>query len=461
MSNADPQNAGKPVTVERPDSDQPDADFMMDLLRRLHPLHRTLVSEDMDRAMELIGAALPAGDRPYRLHLYPTGRKVWTWTVPPEYVVHEAYLEVLDKGTASKVLDFKDNPLHLVSYSEPVDRVLSFNELVPHLHVSRERPDAIPWVFKYYDRSWGFCLPQRVFERLPRQARYHAVIRSEFRDGHLRVGEFDIVGTSNEYILFVADVCHPAQVNDSLTGVVVYADLIHRLVRRPPGYYNLKFLFLPETIGSIAYLAHNEALIPKCRFGVFAEMLGNDNTLLLQRTRQDTHVLDRVAEAALRRVCGERFRQGPFCGTIAVNDEAVLNGPGVDIPTISLVRWPYDEYHTSDDHPAMIRPEKLAEASWVLEEIVSLLERDYYPRRRFRGPVFLSGLDLALDWRGKRALKRGLRALMHRLEGGESAVEIAHGLGLEVDDVLAFLGELKRHGLVETGRRPWTAAAEA
>jgi len=330
------------------DAGHPNETMMMELLEKLHPLHRTLVSEDMDKGMAMIGSYLPEGERRYRLQRYPSGQKVWTWTVPPQYVVQEAYLEVMESGRASKVVDFKDNPLHLVSYSEPIDKVMSFEELAPHLHTSQARPDAMPWVFKYYDRTWGFCLPHRLYERLPRDASYHVLIWSEFRDGYLKVGEYDIPGESDEYILFIADVCHPSQVNDSISGVVVHADLIHRLHRRKLGYYNVKFLFLPETIGSITYLANNESLIPKIKFGVFSEMLGNDNTLLLQRTRQDTHVLDYAAELALQRVTGGQFRQGPYCHTIIINDEGVTNGPGVDIPTISLNRWPYEEYHTSD-----------------------------------------------------------------------------------------------------------------
>lgn len=437
--------------------DHPDEPLMMELLTRLHPLHRTLVSDDTDHALELIGQYLPDSER-YKIHRYPSGQKVWTWTVPPQYVVHEAYLEVLEHAAGCRVIDFKDNPLHLVSYSESVDRVLSFEELAPYLHTSASRPDAVPWVFKYYDRSWGFCLPHRIFERLPRDARYHAVIRSEFREGFLKVGEYELPGESDDCILFIADVCHPAQVNDSISGVAVYVDLIRRLAVRGGRHYTLKFLFLPETIGSIAYLANNEALIPRCRFGVFCEMLGNDNTLLLQRTRQDTHLLDQVAVLALDKVTNGQFRQGPFCHTIAINDEAITNGPGVGIPTISLVRWPYEEYHTSDDNPSIIRPDRLAEASRVLEEIVSLLERNYYPKRLFRGPVFLSGLNLELDWRSKRLVKRQLRELMYHLEGNESVMEIAKRFGIDIDVVLAFLDELERQKLIRSRRRPWSEA---
>jgi len=434
--------------------DRPDERMMMELLTRLHPLHRTLVCDDMDMALNIIGEYLPDAAQRYRIKTYPSGQKVWTWTVPPQYVVHEAYLEVMEGGRASKVFDFKDNPLHLVSYSVSVDRVMSFEELDAHLHTNSSRPNAIPWVFKYYDRTWGFCLPYAVHQKLSRDAQYHVVIRSEFREGFLKVGEYDIRGTSDEYILIIADVCHPAQVNDSISGVVVHVDLLRRLAHRPPGYYNIRFLFLPESIGSITYLANDEAFIPKVTFGIFSEMLGHDNILLLQRTRQDTHVLDMAAELALQRITGGQFRQGPYCHTIIINDEGVTNGPGVDIPTIALNRWPYEEYHTSDDNPSIIRSQKLAEASRVLEEIIRLLEDNIYPRRVFKGPAFLSGLDLHLDWRTKRALKRQLREVMFHLEGNESVLEIARRTGIDYDDLQAFLKALLAKALIKTQRHP-------
>ena len=55
----------------------------------------------------------------YQVETYAPGKLVWTWKVPERYVVHEAYLETED-GT--RVVDFADNPLHLVSYSLPVDQ---------------------------------------------------------------------------------------------------------------------------------------------------------------------------------------------------------------------------------------------------------------------------------------------------------------------------------------------------
>jgi len=146
------------------------------ILAEIYPLHRTLASDGTDEALEIIGGYMPQ-ESGYAIETYTPGKSVWTWRVPERYVVHEAYLEI---ENGERVLDFSDNPLHLVSYSLPIDKTLSWEELEPHLFFSEKRPEAIPWEFKYYERSWGFCLSKTAFDQLPRDQKYRAVICSEF-----------------------------------------------------------------------------------------------------------------------------------------------------------------------------------------------------------------------------------------------------------------------------------------
>ena len=50
--------------------------------------------------------------------------------------------------------------------------------------------------------------------------------------------------------------------------------VMQELLRRPNLRYTYRFLILPETIGSVAYLSHQRELIPKVIGGLFLEMLG-------------------------------------------------------------------------------------------------------------------------------------------------------------------------------------------
>lgn len=423
------------------------------LVEAIYPLHRTLASDGTDEALEIIGAHLgEAAD--WRVERFPAGERAWTWRIPERWVVHEAFLEI--EG-GRRIADFADNPLHVVSYSEPVDRVLTWEELEPHLHVSDKRPRAIPWEFKFYERSWGFCLSKEIYDELPRDARYRAVIRSEFDADPARGLAVGVAVVPPQgppadeplELLVAAHVCHPMQANDDASGVATAVEVARRLLERPlpPGSMQVRFLFGPETIGSICYLSRHEDLIPRMRGAVFCEMTGNRNSLALQRTRQDDHLMDRIARDVLERR-GLEFREGAFRQVIG-NDEMVINGPGVNVPCISISRWPYDEYHTSDDTPDIIHEELLVEAADVVEEVVRLAATNYVPRRTFRGPVFLSGYGLWVDWREDFALNRALEQIMLRLEGDHSLYDIASELGLDYWVVRDYVERFRAHGLVE------------
>jgi aminopeptidase-like protein len=419
------------------------------ILERIYPLHRTLASDGTDEALRIIQEHLPP-EAGFEIETYTPGTPVWTWQVPERYVVHEAYLET---EAGSRVADFSVNSLHLVSYSLPVDQTLTWEELRPHLFFNEDRPHTIPWVFKYYLRDWGFCLSKDAFDRLDRSARYRAVIRSEFVDEpgfRVGVGVIHPIGgpsaAAGEMIV-AAHVCHPRQANDDASGVVSAIGLAQRLAADPlpAGSMSVRFLFCPETIGSITYLAHHEDLIARLRGGIFLEMTGNLGLLAWHRTRQGNSLLDRVTASILpeKEFIGRDFAASP------ANDERVINGPGVDVPCISLNRWPYPEYHTSDDEPSIIREDMLVEAAEIAERIVRIHATDFVPKRTFMGPVFLSGNGLWVDWRESWELNRAIERIMMSFEGDMTVFEIAEAVGLDYWVVREYVEKFREKGFVE------------
>lgn len=427
---------------------------LKDILAEIIPLHRTLASDGMDEALQLIGSYLPDSAN-YTIETYKPLTPVWTWYVPERYIVHEAYLET-EEG--QKVVDFKDNNLHLLSYSLPTDKLLTWEQLEPHLYYNKERPHTIPWKFKYYDRDWGFCLSKNQFDTLPRDKKYHAVINVEFNTDPAQ-GGFKVAtavvhpqggpSASAGEIFVMAHVCHPNQANDDAAGVVTAIEIARRLSANPlpAGSMSVRFWFGPETIGTIAYLAHHEELIPSIKGGIFIEMTGNDNTLALQHTRQHDAIMDRVGQYVLKKRGGE-FREGTFADVIA-NDERVLNGPGINIPCISITRYPYPEYHTTDDNLSIMHEDKLIEAAEVIEEVLRIYGSNYLPKRKFRGPVFLSGHGLFVDWQTNWALNRAIEKMMMRFEVRQSVFEIVDELGLEYWDTRDYIERFRVRDLID------------
>ncbi len=408
---------------------------MMGLIGELWMKNRTLVSSDLDASLCRIQNEIDL-----KIHTFPSGKECWTWIIPEQWEINEAYIS----DTHQRIIDFKNHPLHVVSYSLPVNKEVSKEELFQHLHWRKDRPNAIPYEYKYYERDWGFCIPYERVKSLTADC-YKVYIDSHFESGELKVGDFTIPGKVDDTIVLVAHLCHPAQVNDGLTGVAVAVDLAKRLKDRK-NLYTYKFLFTPETIGSVAYLSQNEDIIPKIRCGIFLEMLGNNNTFALQHSYPGTSRIDRVARYVISRR-HETFREGQFRRIIG-NDEMVFNGPGVGIPMISISRWPYPEYHTSDDNPSIINEERLEEARDLILEILEIFDKDYIPQRTFKGPVFLSRYGLWVDWRVHPELKNSLESIMLNLEGDKSVFDIAFDLDIDYETAYDQINKFAEKGLI-------------
>jgi aminopeptidase-like protein len=426
---------------------------MYDLIQELWFLQRNLVSDDYDRALYRLRDEM---DGRMAIHEYPTGEACWTWRIPEKWTCDEAYLETLD---GRRLLDAADHPLHVVSYSLPFDGVVSRSELFEHLHVHPRLPEAIPFVFKYYQRDWGLCLPQHQRDALADES-YRVVIRSRFEPGVLKVGEVIIPGESDQTFVLVAHLCHPAMVNDDLTGVVVGLDVARALLAGPRPYYTYRLLILPETIGSVAYLSHNEDLIPGMVGGLFLEMLGNDSPHALQGSFNPQSQPDRCFVSALPALDPHNYH-APYRMVIN-NDERQFNAPGVRVPMLSLSRvlrrdspeWPYPEYHSSLDTPEIVTPERLEASKQLVLGLIHAWERNQYVVNHFKGEVFCSGYGIWIDYRVNPEGHRRLFEIMERCDGEHTVADIAIELGIPFQAVWEVVDLLHQKGLVGYNRTP-------
>lgn len=234
--------------------------------------------------------------------------------------------------------------------------------------------------------------------------------------------------------------------NDDLTGVAAMIDIAKELKDRKL-YFTYKFLFVPETIGSIAFLSRNENLIKHLKYGLFLEMLGNDNTLVLQFSKQGNTRIDRIAKFVIKKET-QNHREGEFRKIVA-NDEMVFNEPGVNIPMISISRYPYDEYPTSEDTPDIIKDDKMQEAKKIILEIINIIDNAYTPKRKFKCPVFLSGMGLWVDWRKNLTLNQKMEDIMLNMEGDKSIFDISEELDLDFKDDLDIIEKYHDKDLIK------------
>ena len=194
---------------------------MIELLKKLYRLHRTLVSDDTDKALDIIAGSLPKENT--AVHEYEVGSKAWTWKIPHRYKVNRAILKDADGVVYA---DFSINPLYLWSYSLSIKKSLYWKELENHLYYSEKRPDAIPWYFKFYDKTWGFSVEYNKYVSMPRNKEYFVDIDVEFLDtpGLKVLTHYIDYGQEMDFLV-ATNVCHPFQVNDSISGLVVAIEL--------------------------------------------------------------------------------------------------------------------------------------------------------------------------------------------------------------------------------------------
>jgi aminopeptidase-like protein len=418
----------------------PDEIDMMALLARLAPLNRTLACADTDQALSIIKEYLPDAT----IEGYPCGSAAWSWTLPQRWELDRATI----KAGGETLVDSANSALHVVNYSQPFKGRVSRDELLKHLHSDPDRPDSIPFRFAFYNRDWGFCIPHAWRERFTAES-YEVEIASRFEDGTLNVLSCFLPGASAETFVICADVCHPLQVNDSLTGLAVAVDIATRLSARTHRKYSYLVLVVPETIGSIAYLAHHPEVISAAVGGCFTEMLGTPGQIVAQRTRDGATYWDRVLEAVLKE-SGLTHKTVPFLKS-AANDEKVLDSPGVDIPTFSMTRYPYPEYHSSDDNLALIDVERLREVRDVLQQVIDWAESDFIPVLNQPGPIFLSGHGLHPDWRADPSLLpiwESFIDVMYSIDNRRSFVEIALEKGITLENYRYWVDAFASKGLL-------------
>ena len=419
---------------------------MMEIIEALLLKNRTVVTTDFEESMALLAREIPL-----TIHRYPTGSEYATWEVPPKWDVKKAVLSDGDEVVAS----YEDHPLFVAPYSAPFTGWVTREELLEHTSTKSEVPGEffnehrLSMDYQRRLKEWRISLPHSLAMSLDKP-RYFVDIQVEVGPGELLVGEHTIEGANPYTFALLTHLDHTGQANDGLAGVAVGVEVMRRIRQEMPSpKYCYQLLVLPETIGSSIYLTASEDRIGSYLGAVFIEMAGIRSPLDFSHTRRSDTYLDRVLhEVVMERRPGST--EWPF-GTPWGNDERQFDSPGVGIPSASLSRHPFHEYHTSGDNLERTDESSLEEMVDVLLDVVRIFELDFIPRPLHRVPVHLTRYNLYADHVYDRARFDLNTAIMDRLWSGKSVFDIALEAGVPYDEALQYAARFAEHGLVDSG----------
>jgi aminopeptidase-like protein len=428
---------------------QPSAELglsMHALMSELFPICRSLTGDGVRETLRILQRHAPID-----IVETPSGAPAFDWTIPKEWNIRAAYIRDSQGRT---VVDFRENNLHVVSYSVPVRRRMSLAELRPRLHSDPQHPDWIPYRTSYYKPDWGFCLTHRQLESLA-DGEYEVCIDSSLEDGSLTYGECYLPGDTPDELFLSTHVCHPSMCNDNLSGVVIAAFVANILSQRRRRH-SARIVFVPGCIGAIAWLSRNEETATQIRHGMVITCIGDSGKFTYKRSRRGNAPIDRAAEHFLRQ-SGNDYSIADF--TPYGYDERQYCSPGFNLPVGCFMRTPhgeFPEYHSSADNLDFIRPANLEESLQAVLAILDMVDRDgrwlnrnpkCEPQLGRRGLYRTTGgtepgaADLARLW------------VLNFSDGDHSLLDIAERSGLPFSTIATAAEELSNVDLL--GRPPY------
>jgi len=421
---------------------------MYELAKKLYPIHRSITGDGVRQSLEIIKAEIPI-----ELKEVPCGEKVFDWEIPPEWNIKDAY--VLDLSSGKKVINFKEHNLHIVGYSIPINKECSYEELLPHLHYIKDQPQAIPFVFSYYEEQWGFCLSYESFIKLDKNTNYKVIIDSDLNPkGSLTYAELILPGESDKELFFSSYICHPQMCNNELSGPVVLTELVKYVQDKKDRRFTYRFVIIPETIGSITYLSQNlKHLKEKVFGGYILTCVGDERAYSYIPSRLGNNISDRVAKYAL-----SNFTDGfiEYSWLDRGSDERQYCAPGVDLPVCSITRskyLAYSEYHTSLDNFDVVTKKGLEQSFSLYSKIIDIFEKNTKLKINVLGEPQLGkrGLYHNLPKKDKSLNKRSkdLKNFISYCDGNHTILDISEKIEVEFEECVLLSNILKDNNLLK------------
>ncbi len=416
---------------------------------KLFPITRSLTGDGVKKTLNIIQKELPK----LKIKKFKSGIKVFDWNIPEEWNVTDAY--VIDKYN-NRIIDFKKNNLHLVGYSIPIKKNITKKELFKNLYFLKNQPKAIPYITSYYKRRWGFCISYNEYKILDKRYslndKFKVVINSNLnKKGNLNYGELILKGKSKKEILISTYICHPSMANNELSGPIVSMGLINYFKNKKLNK-TLRFVFIPETIGSISYLSKNLKYLKENVIGGYnLSCIGDERQHSCMFSKYQNSPSDEAVIEAYKLLKIKNYKVYPFLKR--GSDERQYNSPGIDLKISSIFRTKYGEYpeyHTSLDNFNLVTLKGCVGGFNVARKSIEILLERIYPKCKIMCEPQMGkrGLYPTLSTKNENKLTRSYMDFLQYADGTNSLEKISNLIKLELNSVKKINSILFKNNLI-------------
>ena len=420
-------------------------------LTALFPITRSITGDGNRQTLQILNKIAPLN-----IIEYPTGQNIYDWTIPKEWNIKDAWIK---NSKGEKIIDFKNSNLHIISYSTAIHKKIKLNDLKKNLHYLKSLPEAIPYRTNYYKETWGFCLSFNDYLKYfqNENEEFEIFIDSDLSNGSLSVGEILIEGKRKKEYLISCYICHPSMANDSLSGVVTTIFLAKELLKiQSQLEHSYRIIFVPETIGAIAYCANNEKEMKLINQGIVITTCGGNGKFGYKQSWDNTNIINDMVKDVFYENDID-FITYPF--DIRGSDERQYSTQAFRINTITITKdkyYEYPYYHTSLDNLSFVSADNINLSFNLYFKLIQKMDKNLlYKNLQHYCEVMLSKHDLYPKTGGAYLPNSKLSEIdiiiwsLFYLDGKIDLYSLNKKLNLNFDTLYKIIKKIESKGLIE------------
>jgi aminopeptidase-like protein len=416
--------------------------------KKLFPINRSITGLGTLKTLNYIKKEF----KDLKIYKVKSGTKVFDWKVPSEWNIKDGY--IINKFN-KKILDFKKNNLHIVNYSYPINKTINKENLLRKIHTHSKIKSAIPYVTSYYNKYWGFCMSEndklKIKKSYSKNDKFKVLIKSTIKkNGNLNWGEIVLKGKTKAEILISTYICHPSMANNELSGPILSMMLINHF-KNLFIEKTLRFIFIPETIGSICFINKNLNHLKK-------NVIGGYNLTCVGDERMHSCMLSKYenspSDSALLQTYKKlKIKYKKYSFLERGSDERQFNSPGIDLGITSIFRSKYNtypEYHSSHDDFSLCTKKGLKDSFLVAKNAIQTMQKMIIPVSTLMCEPQLGkrGLYSKISKNYKRDFFRTLLDFLQYADGKNDIKQISKKINVNYKSSIKIYNILKKENLV-------------